>query len=83
MPFAERNNMASEAVHLFAQSKPKELRTFLSTCDGFAAISPSKEDKLYIKAHWSHALNVKVLAPVEPSVTKLMILLENYLLMRQ
>lgn len=62
MPFAERSNMASEAVHLFAQSKPKELRTFLSTCDGFAAISP-KEDKLNMKAHWSHALNVKVFGP--------------------
>lgn len=63
MPFAERSTMASEAVHLFAQSKPKELRTFLSTCDGFAAISHSKEDKLYMKAHWSHALNVKVFGP--------------------
>lgn len=59
MLFAERSTMASEAVHLFAQSKPKELRTILSTCAGFAAISPSKEDKLCVKAHWSHALNVK------------------------
>lgn len=31
--------------------------------DGFASISPSKEDKLYMKAHWSHTLDMKVFGP--------------------
>ena len=42
------------------QLKPKDPRTCLSICEGFAAISPSIEDKVYIKAQWSHALNMKV-----------------------